>query len=153
MTTTNPNPLDRIRALAPADMTDDELGVAVLWSAGHEPQPEGGAPKHRIWKDGRGYVCVYHGPPIIVDWYRPNPALDLDALFEIVRKWMGSDEQRCNLLRRGILRILDATRTPNPMRYWLNDRDKAAGFMALLFATPRQLAEAFVTAAREVSKC
>lgn len=126
--TQSTNPLDRIRSLTPADMTDDELGVAVNYEAG---------------------LSISYSPG---KTHSPNPALSYDALLPIVRKWVGSNRPRCNQLLQRLCALL-AGSNDDALEDWpfaTNIDGLEHGFMALLSATPRQLAEAFVTAAREV---
>jgi hypothetical protein len=138
----NPNPLDRIRALAPADMTDDELGVAVLLAAGQVPKQSTSVKTFDLlWcsaDPAEGYFAILRSGGNIHNFAERHPALSYDALLPIVREWREKDPTQ---------RYWQFFEALDTMLNW--PRGGSDGMM-LLASTPRQLAEAFVTAAREV---
>lgn len=169
MTTANPNPLDRIRSLAPADMTDDELGVAVLLEIGCKyvatrEFADDGFVGHLSRADRHSfYPPLIHGPEFSPVWQDPNPAEYYDALLPIVREWVGSDIPGrgapfvAALFSPEFGKKLDAAGWSFSVDDDAPDHDALMSGLrsmmaacSFLHATPRQLAEAFVTAAREV---
>ena len=152
--------VDVIRRLNPADFADDEfgngaLGVALLMSAGaaveyHATDDAGDAID--IWsvEYGDGDVCV--SIPARLRWnaerhfYRrtaggrlvslPNPALSYDILLPIVQEWCGRDRNREMLLELEVWRV--------------RDREHWGHYLTWTWMSPRQLAQAFLAAAREV---
>lgn len=149
--TTNPtNPLDRIRGLNPADMTDEELGVAVEMIAELVKIHDGQYP---YW-ESPSFIILSNGA-VVLKSGKISPALSYDALLPIVREWVGRSPDRMIALSLGLDRALmnSLLESVQDMRRdctdWRFDETLATSW-CLLQLTPRQLAEAFVTAAREV---
>lgn len=153
---TNPNPLDRIRTLAPADMTDDELGVAMWISSGQCLIADGRYPHlhslevrkiylNRMGNPSGGYLVVgelENSNRRLAKCNEPNPALSYDALLPIVREWWRS------ISMHGTSHETNQIIFNSEVTWLVADEGGEVGINIEL--TPRQLAEAFVTAARSV---
>lgn len=159
MTTTN-NLLTHIRSLAPNKMTDDELGFELLRLVGrevifverfnmiefHGTISEANCCRYDPEDDdewGEEAVLAKMRDGSDAQWHfgSVNPVLSYDALLPIVREWATTEERGFALERTGLFKFMPIGGDPmNP--------DMA--LFANVEVQPRQLAEAFVAAARKV---
>lgn len=165
----NPNPLDRIRSLAPADMTNDELGVAVLIGAGNPLNERRRSSPPFI---GDTWYTLHHKGYEPSQWASTervslhtnaiywgsftNPALDFNALLKIVREWVATSQRKLIRLIETFVEMFTDEWRPDGVESMLYDENEQdldcthTTAWCFLQYGPRQLAEAFVTAAREV---